>query len=95
MSSQVAANRPMSIVRPVPQEPAYLKHFLANCHRRQYPNRTDIVHPGDHADVLYYIIEGSVAVLIEDEDGREVILTACCVMLNGRLFSSSLVSLSP
>ena len=65
----------MTIVKPVLQEPEYLQRFLSFCHRRQYPNKADIVRPGDPADVLYYIVEGSVAVLIEDEDGREVILS--------------------
>jgi len=65
----------MTIIRPVPQDPPYLQHLLAYCHRKQYANKTDIVRPGDPADVLYYVIDGSVAVLIEDEEGREVILT--------------------
>jgi CRP/FNR family transcriptional regulator, cyclic AMP receptor protein len=61
---------------PFRQDPPYLQHFLAYCHRKQYPNRSDIVRRGDPADVLFYIVEGSVEVLIEDpEDGREVVLT--------------------
>lgn len=65
----------MSIVKPPPQEPAYLKPFLSFCHRRRYPAKTDIIHPGDPADILYYLIDGSVTIIIEDEDGKEIILT--------------------
>lgn len=38
--------------------------FLAHCHRRHYPATGTIVYVGDDADVLYYIIEGSVAVVL-------------------------------
>jgi len=33
-----------------------------------------IIYAGDQPDVLYYIIKGSVSVLIEDEDGHEIVL---------------------
>lgn len=65
----------MSIVKPPKPEPPYLKPFLAHCHRRKYPARTEFIHPGDPADSLYYLIDGSVTVLMEDEEGREIILT--------------------
>ncbi len=65
----------MSIIQPPPQDPEYLQRFLSFCHRRRYPKNTEIIHIGDPADVLYYLIEGSVAVYIEDDDGKEIILT--------------------
>ncbi len=65
----------MTIIQPPPPEPEYLQPFLSFCHRRRYPAKTEIIRPGDPADVLYYIIEGSVTIVIEDEDGREIILT--------------------
>ncbi len=65
----------MTIIQPPPPEPEYLQPFLSFCHRRRYPTKTEIIRPGDPADVLYYIIEGSVAIIMEDEDGREIILT--------------------
>ena len=64
----------MSIIKPPAKPPEFLEPFLSYCRRRRYPNKADVVRPGDTADVLYYITEGSVVVLIEDEDGREVIL---------------------
>jgi CRP/FNR family cyclic AMP-dependent transcriptional regulator len=48
--------------------------FLEHCHRRRYPAKSVIIYAGDHSDVLYYIVEGSVTVLIEDEDGHEIVL---------------------
>ncbi len=48
--------------------------FLAHCHRRRYPPKSVIIYAGDQPDVLYYIVEGSVTVLIEDEDGHEIVL---------------------
>lgn len=49
--------------------------LLAQCHVRSFPAKTTIIHPGDKGDSLLYIIEGSVSVCAEDEDGRELILT--------------------
>ena len=36
--------------------------------------KTALIHAGDLPDVLYYIIRGSVEVMIEDEDGNEMVL---------------------
>jgi len=49
--------------------------FLHHCHRRKYPAKSTIIFAGDESDTLYYIIKGSVTVLIEDDDGREMIVT--------------------
>lgn len=48
--------------------------FLAQCHRRRYPNKTVIMRPGDPANTLYYVVSGSVTITTEDENGRELIL---------------------
>ena len=48
--------------------------FLNHCHRRRYPSKSTIIYAGDSSDSLYYIIEGSVTVLIEDDDGKEMIV---------------------
>ena len=53
---------------------ASMERFLAHCHRRRYPSKTAIIRPGDSANILYFIIEGSVSVMTEDEEGRELIL---------------------
>ena len=51
-----------------------IERFLEHCHRRRYPAKSIIVYEGDTPDVLYYVMDGSVSVLIEDEDGREIVL---------------------
>ena len=38
------------------------------------PSKTVLIHAGDVPDVLYYVIKGSVEVLIEDEEGNEMVL---------------------
>lgn len=48
--------------------------FLAHCHRRRYPAKSTIIYAGDESDALYYIIKGTVTVIIEDEEGREMIM---------------------
>jgi len=53
---------------------APLDQFLEHCHRRQYPAKSVIIYAGDKPEVLYYIVDGSVTVLIEDEEGREIVL---------------------
>ncbi len=51
-----------------------IDRFLQHCHRRRYPAKSTIICAGDKPDVLYYILEGSVTVLIEDDEGREIVL---------------------
>jgi CRP/FNR family cyclic AMP-dependent transcriptional regulator len=48
--------------------------FLAHCHRRRYPAKSTLIYAGDKSDSLYYIVKGSVTVLIEDDEGREMIV---------------------
>lgn len=52
-----------------------IEKFLAHCHRRRYPAKSVVIYAGDNPDSLYYIIEGSVAVLHEDDDGHEIVLS--------------------
>jgi CRP/FNR family transcriptional regulator, cyclic AMP receptor protein len=51
-----------------------LAPFLHLCHTRSYPAKATIIRPGDVGDRLYFIIEGSVSIGTEDDDGRELIL---------------------
>ena len=53
---------------------ASVETFVNAAHRRKYPARSTIIFAGDDSDSLYYIIDGSVTVLIEDESGREIII---------------------
>ncbi len=55
-------------------DPAALEALLSYCHKRKYPNRKIIIQPGDSAELMYYILDGSVTVSSEDEEGREIVL---------------------
>ena len=56
------------------EQPSAITAFLDHCRIRRVPSKTVIIHAGDPPDTLYYIVEGSVEVLIEDEDGNEMVL---------------------
>lgn len=60
-------------VRPLSDIPA-INRFLSYCRVRTVPSRTVLIHAGDLPDVLYYVISGSVEVMIEDDDGNEMVL---------------------
>ena len=51
-----------------------INRFLSYCRVRTVPSKTVMIHAGDLPDVLYYIVNGSVEVMIEDEDGNEMVL---------------------
>ncbi len=51
-----------------------IESFLAHCHRRKYPSKSTLIYAGDDSDALYYIIKGTVMVIIEDDEGREMIM---------------------
>ena len=64
----------MTVLARKHQSLPHMERFLSHCHSRRYAAKSHIMRPGDPADTLYYVIEGSVTVLME-EDGRELILT--------------------
>jgi len=51
-----------------------IEAFLKHAHRHSFKNREVIVRPGDPADTLYFIVEGSVTVSLENDDGNDLIL---------------------
>lgn len=71
LSFAMVTKRPSSPLMP---DAAALDRFLAHCHRRRYPARTDVFRPGDPAGTLYYVINGSVSIITEEDDDRELIL---------------------
>lgn len=48
--------------------------FLPHCHRRNFKAKSTIIYTGDKGESLYYIVSGSAAVVVEDEDGHEMIV---------------------
>ena len=67
----IAPRRPPNPLMP---SAATIERFLAHCHRRRYPPRTEVFRPGDQAGTMYYVINGSVSIITEEDDGRELVL---------------------
>lgn len=59
---------------PTPETTTAISALLSLSHVRSYPTKTTITYPGDKGDCLQYIIEGSLSVCAEDDDGHELIL---------------------
>src|SRR5699024_10446906 len=57
------------------QSDTTLEWFLSHCHIHKYPAKSTLIHQGSKAETLYYIVKGSVAVLIKDDEGKEMILS--------------------
>lgn len=55
-------------------EKAAVQAFINIAHKRGYPPKQTIVHAGAEPQSLFLIVSGSVSVLVEDEDGREMVL---------------------
>ncbi|MEB0043308.1 MULTISPECIES: cAMP-activated global transcriptional regulator CRP [unclassified Pseudomonas] len=51
-----------------------LDKLLAHCQRRRYAAKSNIICAGDRSDSLFFIIKGSVMIMIEDDEGREMIV---------------------
>lgn len=74
MSSTYAKPVMARTASPLGADAATIQRFIAHCHRRRYPPRTDVFRPGDPATTLYYILSGSVSIIAGEEDGRELVL---------------------
>lgn len=61
-------------INPLLADAATIERFIAHCHRRKYPPRSDVFRPGDAAGTLYYIMSGSVSIIASEDDGRELVL---------------------
>ena len=57
-----------------PSKHQHLFDFLSHCHKRRYPARSTLIYAGEESDTLFYLMKGSVTVIIEDSDGREMIM---------------------
>ncbi|MBL6691840.1 MAG: cAMP-activated global transcriptional regulator CRP [Pseudomonadales bacterium] len=51
-----------------------MDEFLSVAHKRRYPRGSTIIFAGEESDSIFYITKGSVTVIIEDENGREIIV---------------------
>ena len=64
----------MTILTPPQSEPRWLQPFLSQCHTKAYDKNVVIIRVGDPAESLYYLVEGSVTAVIEDDERRELFL---------------------
>jgi CRP/FNR family cyclic AMP-dependent transcriptional regulator len=55
-------------------ERAVVQEFIANAHKRSFAPKHTVIHAGDEPTTLYLILEGSVSVMMEGDDGREIVL---------------------
>lgn len=51
-----------------------LDKFLTQCQRKRYQAKSNIICAGELSRSLFFIIKGSVTIVIEDDDGREMII---------------------
>lgn len=51
--------------------------FVAQSHRRRFASKQTLIHSGDTPQSLYLLLEGSVSILAEDDQGREMVLAYC------------------
>lgn len=65
---------PRQAASPLSPDVATIDRFLLNSHRRRYPARADVFRPGDPAGTLYYVISGSISIIAEEDDDRELVL---------------------
>ena len=78
--AKVSHLMPHALLRPLisselAPDAATMEHFLGYCHRHRYPNRTDVFRPGDPADTLHYVVSGTLSIISEEADGRELVLS--------------------
>ena len=60
--------------RPMLRSDEAIRQLLDHCHRRSFPAKAMIIRQGDPSHELFYIVKGSVSVMIEDDEGHELIL---------------------
>ncbi|TDQ34666.1 cAMP-activated global transcriptional regulator CRP [Thiopseudomonas denitrificans] len=51
-----------------------IEKILPHCSLRRYPAKSTIIYAGDPCDSLCFITKGSVTILIEDDEGKEMII---------------------
>jgi len=62
------------MIIPKKPEPAWLTALLPHCHVKNYEKNVEFIRQNDPATSLYYLVDGSVAAIVEDEEQREIVL---------------------
>jgi len=74
MNSPIRTKEPSVVAVSLTPHIRNVDEFLSHCHRRRYPAKSTLIYAGDKSESLYYIVKGSVTVIIEDDEGREMIV---------------------
>ncbi|MEM6998815.1 MAG: cAMP-activated global transcriptional regulator CRP [Pseudomonadota bacterium] len=61
------------VFTPQQQDPK-ITAFIEHCHIKSYNAKQLIIKEGDPSNDLYYIVKGSVTVMVEDSKGHEIVL---------------------
>ncbi len=77
----LTALKTFSLFLGVPDET--LAAFARSAMMKRIPRGHSVVHAGDRTDYVYFVLTGSLKVVVSDEDGREVILS---ILGQGELF---------
>lgn len=64
----------MPPVSPLTLDPVTLDRFLAHCQHHDVPARMNIFSPGDRAGAMFYVTRGSLNIVVEEEDGKELVI---------------------
>ena len=48
--------------------------FLAHCQRRNYKAKTNLVNAGDPSESFFFVLEGSLSVIIRSDDGHDMVV---------------------
>ena len=51
-----------------------IEKILPHCRTKTYGNRSTIIFAGDPCESLFFVLGGSVTILLEDDDGKEMII---------------------
>ena len=60
---------------PIRLQTPVISRFLEHCHLKSYPTKSMIIKEGEISSDLFFIVSGSVTVQVEDQKGREVVLS--------------------
>ena len=51
-----------------------VESFLAHCQRRNYKAKTALVNAGDPSESFFFVLDGSLSVIIRDDEGHDMIV---------------------
>lgn len=76
LRSQMVHSLTTRAIPTIAQEPkSHIDEFLAAAHRRKYPARSTLIFAGDKSESIYFVVKGTVTVLVEDDAGHEIIVS--------------------